>query len=233
MRPIRLGVLILGIAFVLAACTNGEADQALDEALSALNESVDELNQSADELESSIHDLEVRVEMVEQTAEGVALDFGRVGPSRANFLPAPPDGQVMVQFVVEPVDAAIPGEFRFFLAPEGEPLFETRSLEAGESYEVGAELVDGIVPVDPGVLYMLKIVYENPTDQELEFLVPGGTLDPQAALQYVRNRCMCAAIPFSVPAGGSWTRVIQVGVGPDTPPGARAVVIWPAVKLES
>ncbi len=230
---IRRGLLVLGSALLLAGCATGDADRALEDALTALNESVDNLNQSAGQLETALHDLEVRVEMVEETAAGVALDFARVGPSRAAFLPEPPAGKVTVQFVVEPLDAAIPGRFRFFLAPEGEPLFETRSLESGDTYEVGAELVDGIVPVDPGTLYTLKIVYENPTNRPLEFLIPGGTLDPQAALPYVRNRCMCAAIPYNVPAGGTWTRVIQVGVGPDTPPGARAVVVWPAVKLES
>jgi hypothetical protein len=230
---LRSGALLLGASLILAACASTEGDAALDEALDALNGSVSSLNDSAQELQSALDDLEVRIEMVESTANGVALDFFRIGPSRAAFLPAPPDGKVTVQFVAESIDAAIPGTFRFFLAPEGEALFETASLTEGETFEVGPELVDGIVPVDPGVLYMLKIVYENPTAEAMDFLVPGGTLDPQAALPYVRNRCWCAALPFNVPANGTFTRVIQVGVGPDTPPGARAVMVWPVVRLDS
>lgn len=81
------------------------------------------------------------------------------------------------------------------------------------------------------MLYNLQVVYENPTSEVQSFLVPGGTLDPQAALPYVRNRCWCAALPFEAPPNGTFSRVIQVGVGPDTPPGARAVMIWPVASL--
>ncbi len=232
----RFSIAALLLALVAAACSTasatGAGSEELDNALTALNEAVRGLNATTAEIEATLHDLETRVVILENSSQRLALDIGRVGPSRAVFLPQPPEGLVTVQFVAEALNGAIPGTFRFFLAPEGEQLFETHSLAPDETFEVGPELEDGIVFVEPGVLYMLKIVYENPTSEEIQFLVPGGTLDPQAALPYVRNRCWCASLPYTVPASGTFTRVIQVGVGPDTPAGARAVVVWPVVRLE-
>ncbi len=230
-RIIRIAALVVGLALIASACSSDNAE--VDDALATLNQALDGLVTDAESFEALLHDLEMRIEVVDGAAGDLALDFGRVGPTRASFLPPPPDGLVTVRFVAESVDAAVPGTFRFFLAPEGEQLFDTRSLDPDEDYEVGPELEDGLVFVEPGVLYSLKIVYENPSAQEVNFLVPGGTLDPQAALPYVRNRCWCAAIPFSVQAGGTFTRVIQVGVGSDTPPGARALMVWPVVRVDA
>jgi hypothetical protein len=229
-RAIRIATFGALLALVLSACTSRSGSAELDDAIGTLNEAVESLTGTAESAEQALHDLEARLVIVEDAADEVAIDFGRVGPSRAGFLPQPPEGLVTVQFIAEAVDGSLPGEFRFFLAPDGEPLFDTRSLEAGEAYDVGMELEDGVVFVEPGVLYSLKVVYENPENNAVSFLVPGGTLDPQAALPFVRNRCWCASLEYSVPALGTFTRVIEVGVGPDTPSGARAVMVWPVVR---
>jgi hypothetical protein len=160
------------------------------------------------------------------------LDPSRISFSRAKYLPMPPAGKVTVQLLGTAIDAGIPGEFKFYLAnEESGGLFTTVSLNAGEAIPKGQELVDGIAFVDPGKWYTLVVAYENPTDQEMNFYVTAPTVDPEAAFPFARALCWCAAVPFSAPAHGSFYRVIKVGVGVKTPPGARAIVDWPVVAI--
>lgn len=222
-----LAVLLLG-----AACGAAGADQAeLGRALDELSAQVDRVEGQVSTLAESADGLDARVSGLEASAQALRFDASRVGPSRAQYLPNPPDGQVTVQFLALDVNDALPGEFTFHLAPEGASLFETESVAKDAEVEVGPQIADGIAFVEPGKFYLLQVVYRNPEKREVKFLVPGGVLDPQAALPFVRNRCWCAAVPFSAPAEGAFSRMIEVGVGPDTPPGAKAIVVWPVVKL--
>lgn len=169
-------------------------------------------------------------------AEGEAVQFDVLGiaSSRTMFLPEPPPGKVTVQLLATSVGDKIPGEFRFhFAAPEMKELFLTVSEPKGKTVLRGPLVEDGIAFVEPGKLYTVQVVYENPTDREVRFLVNAPMVDPSAALPYARARCWCAAIPFLTPANGTFSRTIQVGVGPETPPGAKAIVEWPIVALRS
>ncbi len=221
----RWGSLIVLPLFLMTATAwaAGSSEQKL---LQTLREQVLTLSQTAEQLEA-------RLDEVEGLGHQLVFDASRVGPSRAQFLPDPPPGQVTVQLLAEAVNGGVPGRFRFYVAaPEATRLFTTESLPRGQPVPKGEELKSGIVFVKPGKCDTLQVVYENPTDHEVKFLVSGGIIDPQAALPFVRNRCWCAAVPFSAPAGGTFYRTIQVGVGPDTPPGAKAIVIWPVVALK-
>ena len=161
------------------------------------------------------------------------LDIANVASSRARFLPNPPAGKVTVQLLVSAIDAAVPGKFNFHLAaPEMKEMFHTVSEPKGARVLTGQLIKDGIVFVEPGKFYTLQVVYKNPTDRNVRFLVSAPLVDPSAALPFARARCWCAAIPFSAPAGGTFSRTIQVGVGPDTPIGAKAIVEWPIVVLK-
>jgi hypothetical protein len=236
-RSVLLGLTAL---LVLAACApapsqpTGPTEQELQltEMLGEISSSLDALGEDVVTLQGTGNALSGRLEALEGAQDGLVFDAFRVGPSRAQFLPNPPEGLIAVQFLAEAENSAIPGEFKFHLAPEGTELFETLSLPEGEELITGPQLDDGLAFVEPGVLYRLQVAYQNPTDQEVNFLVRGGVLDPQAALPYVRNRCWCASIPFSVPANGSFSRIIDVGVGPDTPIGAKAIVVFQVVGLE-
>ena len=142
------------------------------------------------------------------------------------FLPAPPAGKVTVQFLATAVNAGIPGEFKFYLAaPEASEVFTTVSVPEGQSVPKGQELKNGIAFVEPGKFYTVQVVYENPTDREIEFLVNAPQIDPVAALPFARAQCLCAAIPFSAPPGGTFSRTIKVGVASNTPAGARAIIV--------
>ncbi|AEB12738.1 hypothetical protein [Marinithermus hydrothermalis] len=163
----------------------------------------------------------------------LTLDLRDIGPSHTKYLPDPPKGQVTVQFLARAINARIPGEFRFYLAaPEVRRLWTTLSLPQGAAVPKGSLLENGIAFVEPGKFYSLEVVYENPTDREIRFLVVAPEVDPQAALPFARARCWCASIPFEAPPGGAFLRTIQVGVAPNTPPGAKVIVTWPVVLLE-
>ena len=167
-------------------------------------------------------------------AEGqaVQLDVFGIASSRTMFLPAPPAGKVTVQLLATAVNAGIPGEFKFYLAaPEVSEVFTTVSAPKGQSVPKGQELENGIAFVEPGKFYTVQVVYENPTDREIEFLVNAPQIDPAAALPFARAICWCAAIPFSAPAGGAFYRTLKVGVGPNTPVGAKVIVEWPVILL--
>jgi hypothetical protein len=160
------------------------------------------------------------------------LDQFGIASSRTNFLPSPPAGKVTVQLLATAVAAAIPGEFKFYLAaPEASKLGAGGTVPAGQAVPKGPEIENGIVFVEPGKFYTVEVVYENPTDRAVEFLVSAPQIDPLAALPFARARCWCAAIPFLAPPHGAFYRTIQVGVAPDTPPGAKAIVEWPVISL--
>lgn len=241
MRFHKVGSVLLGLTalIALAACARSppepvgptEQELHLSEMLGDISSNLNALGVEVAALHDTGHELNGRLEALESAQEGLVFDAMRVGPSRAQFLPNPPEGLVAVQFLAETENAAIPGGFTFHLAPEGTELFETLSLPEGEELATGPQIEDGLAFVEPGVLYKLQVAYQNPSDEEITFLVRGGVLDPQAALPYVRNRCWCAAVPFTVPPNGSFSRIIEVGVGPDTPPGAKAVVVFPVVRL--
>lgn len=220
----------------LAACAQApagpsEQETQLTEILGEISTSLDALISEVITLQGTGNTLSARLENLEGAQDGLVFDAFRVGPSRAQFLPNPPDGLVAVQFLTAAENDGIPGDFAFHLAPEGTELFETLSLPEGVELVSGPLIEDGLAFVEPGVLYLLQVTYQNTTDEAVRFLVRGGVLDPQAALPYVRNRCWCAAIPFEVPPNGSFSRIIEVGVGPDAPPGAKALVIFPVVRL--
>ena len=167
-------------------------------------------------------------------ADGEAFQFDVFGiaTSRTMFLPDPPAGKVTVQFLATAVNAGIPGVFRFyFAAPEASEVFTTVSVPKGQIVPKGPELENGIAFVEPGKFYTVQVVYANPSDREIEFLVGAPLVDPVAALPFARAICWCAAIPFSAPAGGAFYRTLKVGVGPNTPVGAKVIVEWPVIPI--
>ena len=230
-RMVWLSRVVMLLLLVLAACSQGPQSAQISQTLDDLAAKVQQIDENITSLHEEVHALDARVSAIEQSTQRLSLDTGRVAPTYVEFLPDPPPGKVTVQLLAKVERGALPGTFTFHLAPEGAQLFDTRSVPAGESIAIGPEIKDGIAFVEPGKLYRLQVIYRNPTDTEARFLVRGGLIDPPGALPFVRNRCWCAAIPFSAPPHGIFSRIIEVGVGPDTPPGAKAVVIFPVVPL--
>ena len=239
MRPLATwSVAIAGpfLLLVAAGCSSGPSDeeqQELSAALEQVTGTVLHAQEEATALSAAVDQVASDLEEVEGFTNALILDASRVGPDRSKFLPDPPEGMVTVQLLGEVLAAKIPGEFTFHLAaPEVAQLFTTESIPAGQEFPVGQQLDKGVAFVEPGKLYTLQVVYRNPTAEEVRFLVAAPTLDPQAALPFARARCWCAAVPFSAPPNGAFFRTIEVGVAPDTPPGAKAIVLWPVIRLD-
>ncbi len=228
-------VLIAVLLFMLnsAACASGptEKQRAFAGELQSLSTTLGQLEERSSSLDRSGKRLEQLLNQLEDRSGSLLLDASRVGMNRSEFLPSPPAGQVTVQFLAEVENSGLPGDFTFHMAPEGAELFTTESVPKGQSLDIGQKIMNGVAFVEPGKFYRLQVVYRNPDDNEAKFLVRGGLVDPQVALPFVRNLCWCAAIPFSAPPEGTFSRIIEVGVGPDTPPGARAIVVFPVVPL--
>lgn len=226
---------LLPLFLIAAACTSGptyEEQQDLTQKLQEISTTVQHIQEEVTTASAVTGQLGERLDELNGFSGQLVLDLSRIGPNRAQFLPTPPEGMVTVQLLAQAVNAAIPGEFAFhFAAPGADRLFTTESIPAGQSFPLGDELKNGIAFVEPGKFYTLQVVYFNPTNEEVKFLVDAPTLDPQAALPLARARCWCAAVPFSAPAGGAFYRTIQVGVAPNTPPGAKVIVVWPVVPL--
>ncbi|MCZ6771094.1 MAG: hypothetical protein O7G83_03770 [Proteobacteria bacterium] len=163
----------------------------------------------------------------------VTIDVFKIASSRTLFLPDPPAGKVTVQLLATAVKGTVPGEFKFYLAPpEMSEVFHTVSEPEGRTVPTGQELENGVAFVEPGSMYTVQVVYKNPTDRDVDFLVIPPLIDPSVAVPYARALCWCAAIPFVAPAHGTFSRIMKIGVGPTTPVGAKVIVQWPVIALD-
>lgn len=158
----------------------------------------------------------------------------QTGTSRLQFLPSPPPGKVTMKFEFWFRNGyGLPAPIRFY-QPVGEANkpWAMESLERGSPVPKGEEYKDGIVFATPGEFVLLMAVLENPLDKPVEFLVTAPIYDPVGGQRLTILRCLCAAIPFSAPAGGAWYRTMPVGVNRTVKPGTKVIVMWPVVRLK-
>lgn len=97
-RLIRWMVAVILLALVATACSQQRPaqQQQLAQTLDTLSTNVQQLQEETTHLHDSVHQLEERVNTLEAATGQLSLDAGGIGPSRAQFLPDPPDGQVIV-----------------------------------------------------------------------------------------------------------------------------------------
>lgn len=213
--PRAMVTVALAAGMVAAACT-GNAAQGEAAAPAAGEKVVEELN----EIDAVLGSLQV--------------DPFRPATTRAVFLPDPPQGQVTVKLDFPEYQNALPGRMEVHL-PKGptDRLWFTQSVPAGKRLPVGPEIDDGILFVDPGEMGLVTLVYRNPTDRAIRIRTVAPFIDPAVATPLAYGRCWCDAPGFDVPAKGTFYRTIGVGVAAVTPPGAKAVVTWPVIVVES
>ena len=226
-------VLVLSLLLVATACSgeSSEEEQELTQKLQELEQEIQHIQEEFASLSVATRQIGEQLDELEGFSSRLVLDPSSVGISRAGFLPDPPAGQVTIQILAKVENDGLPGKFTFHLAPEGADLFTTESVPKGQPVAIGPEIESGITSVEPGKFYKLQVVYRNPEDKEVKFLTHGAIVDPRAALPFVRNRCWCAAVPFLAPPGGTFSRIIEVGVGRDTPPGTKVIVVFSVVHL--
>ncbi len=150
---------------------------------------------------------------------------------RSADVPAPPDGKAALRLRFQYQPGALPGPgLQVYEAASGaDSLWAMEALPPGSAPPRGAPLKDNTLFLAPGEARRVIVVYENPTAQDVGFLVlphqeSPGSLGPQTWLT-----CLCMAFVYQAPARGAWYRVIQVKAGPDMPAGARVDVLWPVL----
>jgi len=158
----------------------------------------------------------------------------QAGTSRLQFLPDPPPGKITMKFeFLFRNGYGLPAPIQFH-KPVGDQnkLWAMESLERGKTITKGEEIKNGIIFVSPGEQRLITLIFENPLDKPVAFLVVAPTYDPVGAVREGVLRCLCAAFTFEAPPGGMWYRTIAVGVNKVTKPGKKVIVMWPSVRLK-
>ena len=156
------------------------------------------------------------------------------GPSKAEQeaaqtagIPEPPPGTVALRLSFEYESKLQLGLGIRVHEPthEIDTLWATESLAKGLALPVGAAIVDRTVFMKPGESRMVALAYRNPTGQDVSFLVLPHEDAPETLGPHVELQCLCFPtynqVPYTVPAEGSWYKVIKVSVASDMPAGSR------------
>jgi hypothetical protein len=96
--------------------------------------------------------------------------------------------------------------------PDGQDVYEIRSYEAGEDPVVGWEIPEGILRARYGEPARFIALLRNESDETIRFWVAPHLPMPHVSEQGLTMFCLCTGQTYEVPAGGSWTRVMEFGV---------------------
>lgn len=110
------------------------------------------------------------------------------------------------------IDRDFPATISIHEAPADRAVYETRSYEAGETPVVGAEIMDGILRAPYSEPRRFIALLENHGDEPVRFWVTPHLPVPYVGEQGLVMMCLCTGEVYEVPAGGSWTRVMEFGV---------------------
>jgi hypothetical protein len=159
------------------------------------------------------------------------LVAGPIGPGALSSLaelPDPPDGMITVALRNLYFPEPLPGAgVRFYEpTPETEGLFTMDPLEAGAEIPRGDPIEDGVIFVEPGGQARVELVYENPTDETVQFESTIWYTEPVTAKIGLINRCFCDSVPFTAPANGAWYRTIWIDFARDMQAGTKMAIVW-------
>ncbi|MDA0301620.1 MAG: hypothetical protein O2822_03760 [Chloroflexi bacterium] len=111
---------------------------------------------------------------------------------------------------------AFPATIRLHRTVQGQPLWLMRSYPAGEAPEagsdVGAEIAGGNMRVTLDEAQLVVAVLRNPLDRPARFWVAPHLPTPHSAEDALMIRCLCTGETYEVPALGTWTRVMELGI---------------------
>ena len=139
----------------------------------------------------------------------MALALAGCGASKA-----PAGGaELRVRWVLPP---AFPATITLHRALPGEPAWLMKSFPAGQSHEVGRDMgeviADGNLRVRLDEAQRVVAVVRNPLDRPVRFWVAPHLPTPHSAEQALMIRCLCVGETYEVPAGGTWMRVLELGI---------------------
>lgn len=144
-------------------------------------------------------------------------------PSKAASLPEPPAGKVTIKGAWEYRD--FHGTIQTYEAPATAKLWETKIYKAGENVPLGALVKDDVMFLEPGKPKLTVLVYRNEMPKEQVFYVIPHVADPSQRTPDLDFKCACTGERYRVPAGATWTRVIEYKVSPKVKPGEK-IYTW-------
>lgn len=115
-----------------------------------------------------------------------------------------------------------------YRALDGQATGETRAYVAGEAARLCEALPDGTLNgrLDEFQRVVLKV--DNPGSEPLRFWVTPHLPQPHEGDAALMSQCLCTGAVYEVPAGGSWTRVLEFGIhrrGAVTPLSVTHVIV--------
>lgn len=128
------------------------------------------------------------------------------GPSAAA-----PGGPVEV-YVRWELDRDFPAEITIHEPPPGQELYEVRTYAAGETAAVGAAIPGGLLHVAYSEPRRFIARLHNRSPEAVRFWVAPHLPVPHVSEQGLMMFCLCTGEVYEVPAGGTWTRVMEFGV---------------------
>ncbi len=220
-----LGFLLLG----LAACAqvSGEETKRQLATASELAQNVGQLQQLLQETRGELSALEQRVAETEKQVSGFTA-AGALALDRTADIPDPPSGKVALRISFQYQPQPLPGNgLRAYEPTPGvNSLWAMESLPAGQPLPVGKPLPDSTLFLEPGESRLVTLAYQNPTAEDIGFLVLPHQEWPGALARYVWPTCLCMSFVYQAPANGAWYRVIRLTVSPDIPPGSKVDALW-------
>lgn len=157
-------------------------------------------------------------------AIGLALLLAACGSGDDPNLPSP-DGELRFQWVAPD---GFPGTISLHRALDGQTTGETRAYPPGEEHPIGEALTNGILRVRLDEPQRVVLRLNNPRGESLRFWVAPHLPQPHAGDAALMAQCLCTGEVYEVPAGGSWTRVLEFGIrrrGAVTPLGITHVIV--------
>ncbi len=220
-----LGLLLLG----LAACAQTPSEETKQQLATAseLAKSVGQLQQLLQETRGELSALEQRVAKAEERVSGFTA-AGALALDRTAGIPDPPPGKVALRISFQYQPQPLPGDGlrAYEPTPEVSSLWAMESLPAGQPLPVGKPLPDSTLFLEPGESRMVTLAYQNPTAEDVSFLVLPHQEWPGHLARYVWPTCLCMSFVYQAPANGAWYRVIRLRVSPDIPPGSKVDALW-------
>ena len=110
------------------------------------------------------------------------------------------------------IDDAFPASVTIHEPPADQELYEVRTYGAGEPAVVGAEIPGGVLRADYSEPRRFIARLENRADEAVRFWVAPHLPMPHVSEQGLMMFCLCTGEVYEVPAGGTWTRVMEFGV---------------------
>ena len=124
---------------------------------------------------------------------------------------SPAGGPVEV-YVRWEVPADFPATITIHEPPPGQDLYEVRTYAPGEVGEVGEAIPDGLLHAEYSEPRRFIARLRNESAEAVRFWVAPHLPVPHVSEQGLMMFCLCTGEVYEVPAGGTWTRVMEFGV---------------------